>query len=326
MHAPILFLIFNRPKHTQAAFVSIRKARPPRLYVAADGPRVTLSEDVTLCREARRVIEQVDWPCEVMTLFRDVNVGGPRGIPEALDWFFSREEYGIILEDDVVMHADFFVFCDALLQKYRTDECVMHISGNNFQLGLKHGSASYYFSKIVNCWGWATWARAWTHYESRMELADIEAIFTDVLLHFSPPEDLGCVPELFLRCAGNQVGHWDVRWWYSVMKHNGLAAVPNVNLSRNIGFGKEATHTKNRSMLGRISLTPLGDVRHPQEIVWDRYADKVGMRIRFDKKVMMTPKSLKKEITLRISEGASVENVRYVAELGKKFFREFLQP
>ncbi|MDR2695813.1 MAG: hypothetical protein LBC79_05480 [Deltaproteobacteria bacterium] len=221
-------------------------------------------------------------------------------------------------------HNDFFAFCKNLLHRYRADERVMHISGSNFQLGLQHGEGSLYFSKIPHCWGWATWAKAWERYETRMEYADMEEVMENVVLHVSAPDVLGWAPELLFRCVGDQVGHWDVRWWYSLMKHDGLAAVPNVNLARNIGFGKDATHTKGKSILGCTPLSSLETIIYPAEPVWDKYADKVDMRIYFGG-TMRTPENLKKEIQARIAEGAPAENIRYVMGLGKKLFHEIKQ-
>jgi hypothetical protein len=154
-----------------------------------------------------------------------------------------------------------------------------------------------------------------------MELADIEKVITEVILYYSPLDDLGHAPELLLRCEGDQIGHWDVRWWYSLMKHDGLAAVPNVNLARNIGFDKAATHTKDKSILGCTPLSSLGAIVYPEELVWNKYADKVDMRIYFYA-TMNTPENFKKEINARIAEGAPAENVQYVMKLGKKFFHE----
>ena len=73
--APVVFLIFNRPDKTAQVFDAIRQARPPRLYVAADGPRLGHLGEIECCTEARRIATAVDWPCEVFTLFREKNLG-----------------------------------------------------------------------------------------------------------------------------------------------------------------------------------------------------------------------------------------------------------
>jgi len=92
----VLFVIFNRPDTTALVMEAIRAVRPERLYVAADGPRER-NGDAARCEEARRIATEVDWPCELNTLFRNRNLGCGRAVSGALDWFFEHEEEGIIL-------------------------------------------------------------------------------------------------------------------------------------------------------------------------------------------------------------------------------------
>ena len=136
--------------------------------MAADGPRDGKIDEKGHCEEVRKIATSVDWPCEVKTLFREENLGCRRGVSGAIDWFFKHESEGIILEDDVVPSVTFFRFCQELLERYRHDERVMSISGNNFQGEHKVTSNSYYFSRYNHLWGWATWKRAWKHYDHEM--------------------------------------------------------------------------------------------------------------------------------------------------------------
>ena len=130
----ILFLVFNRPHLTSRVMAAIRQARPNRLYVAADGPREGLGE-AELCAETRKIATDVDWECDVKTLFRPSNSGCRIAVSSALDWFFAKEEEGIVLEDDCVPSSSFFRYCADLLEKYRDEERIMCISGNDFQQG-----------------------------------------------------------------------------------------------------------------------------------------------------------------------------------------------
>jgi hypothetical protein len=122
--APVLFLIFNRPEPTRRVFEAIRRARPVRLYVAADGPRDAVPTDHELCRQAREITELIDWPCEVKRLYRDKNLGCRAAVSSAITRFFEQEERGIILEDDCLPEPSFFPFCEELLERYQDDESV----------------------------------------------------------------------------------------------------------------------------------------------------------------------------------------------------------
>jgi len=166
---PVLFLIFNRPNTTQKVFNAIRQAKPKQLFVAADGPRKGKEGEKEKYEQAREIIEQVDWNCEVRTLFREKNLGCKIAASSAIDWFFENVDEGIILEDDCLPSQSFFRFCQELLEYYRDDTRIMMISGNNFQFGKVRGEGSYYFSKYAHVWGWATWRRAWKHYDVNMK-------------------------------------------------------------------------------------------------------------------------------------------------------------
>ena len=161
MHSPVLFLVFNRPETTRRVFEAIRTAKPSRLYIAADGPRLEREGERANCEEVRKIALEVDWECDVKTLFRDENLGCKRAVSEGISWFFEHEDEGIILEDDCLPDRSFFSFCKDLLERYRHDTRIMVISGVNFQQGRKRTEYSYYFSIYPHCWGWATWRSAW---------------------------------------------------------------------------------------------------------------------------------------------------------------------
>ncbi len=321
VRAPVLFLICRRPRHTRAAFEAIRKAKPPRLYVAADGPRPHMPKDAELCRDARRVIEGVDWPCSVHTLFRDTNLTGPVGTPQALDWFFGQEESGIILEDDVVAHPDFFGFCESLLEKYCDEPRIMHIGGYNAQMGLKHGGGSYYFSKNVNPWGWASWARAWAAFEPQVPAEGVELFIHDTLRAMLPEGPLMSLPDLLRSCIGTRKGPWDARWWYFVRARGALAAVSNYCLTRNIGFDKEGNSLRDDRIIQSMPLSPIGQMTHPEHITWNQYADLIYYRICYHR-LADTREGLLKELRLRVAHGDPAESIEYLEKVGRKYFTD----
>lgn len=244
MKSPILFLIFNRTATTAKVFEEIRKARPSRLYVASDGARANRPGEVDLVDEVRSIATNVDWPCKISTLFRDKNLGCGIAVSDALDWFFSNESEGIILEDDCLPSPDFFLFMDEMLEKFRDDSRIMSIAGTN--INDKYASSySYLYSKYSLMWGWATWRRAW--------------VLNDRLMTDWPNlkeggwlKGLNIGGYLFRRRweinfdsisqAGDDV--WDYHWIYSCWRNLGLTILPSKNLVVNIGFSSDATHTK----------------------------------------------------------------------------------
>jgi hypothetical protein len=243
MTTAVLFLIFNRPETTARVFEAIRAARPPRLYVTADGPREGRHGEVERCNEARRIATAVDWPCEVKTLFRDSNLGMREAESSGMSWFFENEPEGIILEDDTLPVGSFFGYCEELLAKYRDDERLVCISGDNTVPGCFGGTESYFFSAFPLTWGWATWRRAWRHYAwSSFLNSDRTAVIESI---FSEPYFVSWWQKIFEKTANGDINTWDYVWNFNVWSQAGLTCVPKTNLIKNIGFGAHGTHTTN---------------------------------------------------------------------------------
>lgn len=279
MYSPVLFMIFNRPETTRRVFAAIRAARPLRLYIAADGPRQHTQGEDALCAATRDIAKQVDWPCEVKTLFRKRNLGCAMAVSSAITWFFSHEEEGIILEDDTLPHQDFFRFCDTLLEYYRNDSRVMHISGNNFQLGLRRGEGSYYFSRFAHIWGWATWARAWRHFDLHMPGVR-EFLENELPSVMQDPSGYEYFRTSLLAVLRGALNTWDFPWSYAVMRRKGLCAMPNHNLVRNIGF-QAGTHCRSGSIWEHVSVRPMPHIVHPASMQPDAAADDFTSRVVF---------------------------------------------
>jgi hypothetical protein len=271
--SPVLFLIFNRPDVTFDVFEKIRSAKPSRLYVAADGPRVEKNEE-ELCKETRNIINQIDWDCQVKTLFRENNLGCKYAVSSAIDWFFSNEEQGIILEDDCLPSNDFFIFCDMMLDKYRLDSRIRHIGGSNFQNGISRGKDSYYFSKLTHVWGWASWRRSWIDYDVELlkyNSLEINYYFNNVFKNIFLTD---AWVNIFNKLIRNEIDTWDYQWSIANFFNNGLSIIPNVNLISNIGFSENATHTKDKNhVFSKIEFGKLESITHPVVIVPDMDAD-----------------------------------------------------
>jgi hypothetical protein len=275
MTPPVLFLIFNRPDLVQHSFAKIRQAQPAQLFVAADGPRADREGEAELCGEARAIIDQVDWDCDVQTLFREQNFGCRAAVSSAITWFFEHVEEGIIMEDDCVADASFFPYCAELLDRYRDDERIMCITGNNFQRGQRRGKADYYFSIYNHCWGWASWRRAWRLYDS--ELTQWPKLKSEGFLNgFMAPEVALFWTGEFDAVENRKLDSWGYVWKFSCWANSGLTVTPCVNLVTNVGFDERATHTKDSNSISyRLQARPIGlPLVHPTNVVRDAVADR----------------------------------------------------
>jgi len=241
LSTPVLFLIFNRPEITKQVFNAIQQAKPPRLYVAGDGPRSKCTEDEENCKLARSIATNVDWDCEVKTLFRDHNLGCRLAVSQAIYWFFEQEPEGIILEDDCLPSQSFFWFCQEMLEYFRNDKAVGVICGfYSNELEYKP-SASFFFSRYLRVWGWAGWRRSNEGYDSNINLL-IEKqntwkkdIFsrTDIFLK-------RYWQDMFEEVGSGKIDTWDIQLQYLLWQKKQQVIVSSKNLVQNIGWAQGA--------------------------------------------------------------------------------------
>lgn len=271
----IAFSIFNRPEVTAQSFDAIRKARPQRLFVIADGPRPDRAGEAERCQAAREVIDNgVDWPCEVYKNYSDVNLGCRLRMVTGYDWVFQTVEHCILLEDDCLPDPSFFPYCQELLQRYENDERVMVISGDNFQNGRKRTGYSYYFSGIVHVWGWATWRRTWKKYDIAMKLWP-EIKQGGWLKDIWASESHAAMWTHNFDAIHAGYDTWDHQLTFALYINNGLCILPSVNLISNVGFGPDATHTKVVcSDANRPRSAMSFPLHHPPFMIRDLTADK----------------------------------------------------
>jgi hypothetical protein len=276
----VAFFIFNRPTLTEQVFEAIAAARPARLLVVGDGPRSDHPEDAELVTKARRVIDRVDWPCEVFTCYSERNLGCKQRVATGLDWVFSQVPEAIILEDDTVPDETFFPYCEHLLVRYRDDERVHMVSGFTMFEPGEATTDSYYFSRCYHVWGWASWARAWSHYDLHMrrwpEVRDTSWL-EDLL---GGPTEARIEREIFDLTYAGRVTTWDFQWVFSSWLSGGLSVIPGANLITNIGYGPLATNESNADHpFARAPRYPMQfPLRHPDEVDVLRTADAAEWR------------------------------------------------
>ncbi len=283
---PVLILIFNRKEKTQKVLDRLREIKPKYLFVSGDGPRGNVKGDEGKCINTRKLFESIDWDCEVHTCYNEKNLGCRNAVYKGISWFFSQVEFGIILEDDCVPHKSFFPYCEELLEKYKNDKSISHITGYN-PLGEVEINESYFFSKHVLVWGWASWRRAW-------EIMDLEMKTLNQFLDTGRIEEFtnnksaqNYIIDKWYAAQKQELNSWAYPWAFSSIQNNCVAIIPKYNLIENIGFDQEATNTKagEGAKINRILSFPL---KHPKErkIIEKRELD-VFYKSQKDKKRLM---------------------------------------
>lgn len=272
---PILIIAWRRPHTLLEVINSIRPLSPTLVFFACDGPNPAHPGEVERVDATRSVFEhEIDWPCTVQRLYSDDNLGCRVGVSRAINWFFDHVEEGIILEDDCIPHPDFFPYCATLLERYRHDNRVWCISGNNFQDGQWRGDGSYYLSRYNHCWGWATWRRCWDNYDGNFSQMSKMVDFNYLKSIFEDPIERKYWQRIWQQLIEkNEPDSWAYRWTFTCLANGGLTILPNRNLVNNIGFGDDATHTTGDNIGTEINKG-IDPNDHPSILLRDFDADR----------------------------------------------------
>ena len=309
---PVLLIVWRRPKETIKVLDSLRKIKPTKIFISCDGPRLGNQDEAIKVKKTQEVCKEfINWDCEVKWQIYETNLGCKMGVATAINWFFDNVKEGIILEDDIVAHPDFFIFCQNLLKKYRLDRRVWCISGSNNQDNIKRGEGSYYFGKIPLIWGWATWKDRWD--ECDVDIKNWPHIkSTNILTNiFKDQIEKAYWMNIWDNFYKNgSPDTWDYSWVLTCLINNALIAIPNNNLINNIGFNSDATHTKWQKKRNTFIKSIGNKIKHPKTIVCDREAEKYqfdhffgGNEIRLKKNFIIRIKNkLKKILKLKNSK------------------------
>ncbi|ADC88773.1 methyltransferase FkbM [Thermocrinis albus DSM 14484] len=281
---PVLFITFKRLDTTRRVLEAIKKIKPKRLYIASDGGR-TEEEHEKVLKVREFIVNSIDWDCSVKTRFRDRNLGVGFGPNDAISWFFSEEEAGIILEDDCLPSVSFFRFCDELLDMYKDNKRIGVIQGFN-PFPRKDYPYSYFFSKYDLKWGWATWRDRWQYQD--MYTSDWPQVKnTDFLDRISQGNKM---VKLYWEAIFDEIHKyphlaWDTQFTYQMLKRGMLAVVPKKNIVLNIGYHAEATPTKwgIPKHIRALSLEELEfPLSHPEEIKVNFEYDRLVETVHFE--------------------------------------------
>ena len=288
LNTAVLFLVFNRIDTTKQVLESIKKAKPPRLYIAADGARENKEGEDQIVESIRNyILETIDWDCEVQILFRDKNLGCKMAVSGAIDWFFEHEEAGIILEDDCLPSQSFFWFCEDLLDRYKYDMRVWNIGGYK-QPYLRGDSFSYNFSRFTQIWGWASWANRWNHYDVTISKYKNNLNLLKEYDFFREDFENSSRVKMLNKVLSGEIDTWCYQWNFTIRINNGLSIRPSVNLVSNIGFGKDATHTTRNN--NEIENNAPKDIEiplnHPEFIMAYKIDDNLFGKINLDNRFL----------------------------------------
>ena len=315
---PILFLIFRRKDKALRVIESIAKVKPRKFYISQDGPR-NKSEMLEILETREAILSKIDWDCKIYKRYSKKHLGIRRNIVESINWVFETSNKVIVLEDDLLVNISFFLFCKKLLQKYENNDRVISISGNNFQFGKTKTRNSYYFSRYIHSWGWATWKRAWRLYDDEMKDWTKLKKKNYLKSYLSKPISAIYWNNIFNLTSEREIDSWAYCWTYTAFKNKKLTIIPSKNLISNMGYGGKATHTlfKIKSMGMRVETLNF-PLKHPRKIKINSKADDITEKnVYFNLLVLIS-------LTLRIVVSKTRHIVTLVNNLNNKKSGRFL--
>ncbi|HJW27910.1 MAG TPA: hypothetical protein VJ508_01540, partial [Saprospiraceae bacterium] len=194
------------------------------------------------------------------------------------------------LEDDCLPDPTFFRYCHELLEYYRNDERIMMISGTNVLGQWQADSQSYHFSWYGGIWGWASWRRAWRHYDLEMTQWHDPVVKRRIRNTLASSRHYKMRARLFDKVAAGRIDTWDYQWSFARLAQQGLSVVPSVNLISNIGFGRDATHTTNaKTDLAAMAIFPAGfPICWNHSIVADHEYDQAFIKMVTSQQTLLT--------------------------------------
>lgn len=245
--APIAFFAYKRPKHTLAALSALKTnplAERSTLYIYCDGPKS--SDDLPAVTAVRQVVRSETWCQTVHIIEREHNLGLANSVIAGVTELTARYGSAIVLEDDLIVASGFLDYMNQALDRYRNEPKVMQVSAYMLPVPTPNG-ADALFLPFTTSWGWATWQRAWQHFDPEMttyrKIAESKELCRRFDLEGSFPYSM-----LAERQRQGLIDSWAVRWYLTTFGQEGLTLYPAHSMVRNAGFDGSGTHCDSSAM------------------------------------------------------------------------------
>ncbi len=239
---PIAVFTYNRPRHTQRLLASLSACqRLDECHVVffCDGAKTP--EQAAAVQQTRQVVTQWAQEHGADVVLRDENYGLAKSIVTGVTALCAQYGRVIVLEDDLVLAPAFLEYMLAALDHYADDARVMQVSGYTFPFE-DDPPPGLFLQPVATTWGWATWQRAWDHYEHDTQ----EAMTLLKNPQKSRSFDLnGAYPytRMYRQAAAGKVDSWGVRWWFSIWRRGGLVVYSRQSMVANEGFDGSGVHS-----------------------------------------------------------------------------------
>jgi hypothetical protein len=273
--APIAFFAYKRPEHTKQSLESLAQnegAELSELFIFCDAPKKP--EDQEAVTQVREVVRSKQWCGKVHIIEREQNLGLANSIIQGVTELCSKYGKVIVLEDDLILSPFFVDYMNTALNLYEDTPEVMQISGYMFPVELKHTKTDAIFLPFITSWGWATWQRAWNHFDPTMsgysELKNNRKLRKEFNLNNSYPYF-----EMLENQLNKKIDSWAIRWYLSTFMLNGITLYPTHSLVKNIGFDGSGVHCGESSIFSEVEVANNKLIFMPQLLKTDIQLDNI---------------------------------------------------
>ncbi|HEY0897019.1 MAG TPA: sugar transferase [Sphingobacteriaceae bacterium] len=263
--APIALFVYNRPEHTRRTLKFLqqnRLAEESRLFIFSDAAKTP--GQAGQVAEVRELIRTAEGFRSVEIIERDGNLGLAASVIDGVTRLVN--EYGkvIVFEDDLISSPHTLQYFNDALDRYREEPRVMHIGA--YMYPLPKGLPETFFYRAATSWGWATWKRAWDHFEPDIDV--LMSRFDKKSIHeFSIGGSMDFWRQMKQFKAGKN-NSWAIRWYASVFLKKGLTLNPSQSLINNIGHDNTGVHSGLNDMY-QVSVRQSRITRFPAVIQED---------------------------------------------------------
>jgi GT2 family glycosyltransferase len=239
--APIALFVYNRPQHTLRTLKFLQQnslASESRLYIFSDAPKT--EKDVEKVEQVREIIYNTSGFKNIQIIKRKENFGLANSIIDGVTNLVNNYGKIIVFEDDLISSPHTLTYFNEALNKYETEEKVMHIGAYMYPLKENNLPESFFY-RAASSWGWATWASAWKNFEPNIDKL-IEQFDRKKIADFSIDHKMNFWKQVneFKNGKNNS---WAIRWYASIFLKGGLTLNPANSLVNNIGHDGTGIHS-----------------------------------------------------------------------------------
>lgn len=261
--APIALFVYNRPQHTERTIKFLKQnqlASESRLFIFSDGFKS--AEDEAKVLEVRELLKNIDGFKSVEVVERKENMGLANSVIAGVSRLVKDYKQVIVMEDDLITSPYTLTYFNEALDRYRNEDQVMHIGAYMYPLKENNIPESFFY-RAATSWGWATWDRAWQHFEPNIDtlMAQFDAKKRSA---FSIEHKMN----FWKQMQGFKTGKnnsWAIRWYASIFLRGGLTLNPAQSLVNNIGHDGTGIHSGINDIYNVI-INPKPISHYPVEI------------------------------------------------------------